>query len=97
MAGRAGFRPAVCAGTNGLADRAGRAVFYYRAILFGAVCGISRTYAAVHSAALPVSDQSCFCEALYRDTGNSDVVFHCQRRSAGHMDSADQPVLVSGL
>ena len=83
------FRPAVCAGTNGLADRTGRAVFYYGTILFCAVCGIYRTYAVVHSDALPVSDQSCFCEALYRDTGDSDVVFRCQRRSAGHMDSAD--------
>lgn len=91
------FRPAVCGGTNGLADRTGRAVFYYRAILFCAVCGIYRTYAVVHSVALPVSDQSCFCEALYRDTGNSDAVFRCQRRPAGHMDSADQPVFVSGL
>ena len=71
------------------ADRAGRAVFYHGAILFGAVCGICRTYAIVHSDALPVSDQSCFCEALYRDTGDSDVVFRCQRRPAGHMDPAD--------
>ena len=91
------FRAAVCVGTNGLVDRTGRAVFYYGTILFGAVCGIYRTYAAVHSDALSVSDQSCFCEALYRDTGNSDAVFRCQRRHARHMVTADQPVFVSGL
>lgn len=72
-------------------------VFYYGTVLPGAVCRICRTYAVVHSDALPVSDQSGFREALYRDTGDSDAVLCCQRRHARHMAAADQPVFVSRL